>query len=155
MGRSSGSRPIGSAPARSPARDGRGRIAPRGCRLRVGGTKRIRVTGLGGCHGGVTREITVGHDSQQRPVTLWREFDASGDPSGTTPADFPFPAHRAYSRVCEGGTRRIQGEAGPVVFGVTETAPPEICVDDKAGGLFHTRGVTGIDIDVNERSATA
>lgn len=168
-----------------------------------GGPKRIRATGLGGCHGDVTREITVGYDeqgdttydlvyafeadrdswkvcrrvpnvpplrqgtgvrigtnrmkivySQQTPGSFFREFDASGDTSGTTPADFPFPAHRAYSLVYQVGLQRIQGEAGPVVFRAAETAPLEVCVNEKEAWLSDNRGAIGIHIDVNERSAT-
>lgn len=157
-----------------------------------GGTKLIRVTGLTGCYGEVTREISVGYDPEGETVyklgyspttgnvcdlvpnvpplrqgtgvristdsrmlsySLFIQFDASGDMAGTTPPDYPFPAFRAYSLVYRVGTQLIQGEAGPVVFLASETAPLEICVNDSISFLGDNGGAIRIDIEVNEMSA--
>lgn len=157
-----------------------------------GGTKLIRVTGMEGCYGDVTRQVTVGYGDEGQTFMklgymaadgdvckavpnmpalrqgtgvkistngmkitygLFLEFDASGDTSGTTPSDFPFPAFRAYSFVYRLGSQLIQAEAGPVVFKVSETAPLDICINDKADALGDNRGALRFDIEVNEMSA--
>ncbi len=82
------------------------------------------------------------------------EFDASGDASQVTPSDYPFPGHKVFSLVYRVGTAPpVQGEAGPVVFRVAQTAPLEICVNDHARLLGDNRGKIRLEITVNESSA--
>jgi hypothetical protein len=80
-------------------------------------------------------------------------FDASGDPSTPVPAGYLFPAQRKFSLVYRIGSQLIQGEAGPVVFRATETAPLEVCVNDNPSYLADNRGGMLITITVNESSA--
>jgi hypothetical protein len=82
------------------------------------------------------------------------QFNASGDLSGATPSDYPFPMFRAFSLVYKmGNSPPIQGEAGEVVFTAPETAPLEVCVNDFASYLTDNSGLMRIDITVNEISA--
>lgn len=80
-------------------------------------------------------------------------FDASGDTSAVTPANFPFPGRRMLSLVYRVGMLDVQGEAGPVIFRVTETAPLEVCVNDHPNDLADNRGGMLIEVTVNEGSA--
>jgi hypothetical protein len=82
-------------------------------------------------------------------------FNASGDPSATPPANFPFTNRRMFSLVYRVGTTDFQGEAGPVVFRVTQPGPLEVCVNDHPNDLADNKGAMIISISVNEASAAS
>ncbi len=100
---------------------------------------------------GTTVRITTDGSTIQYGLPV---FNASGDPSTVTPADFPFPGRRMFSLVYRVGTDNFQGEAGPVIFRVLQTAPLEVCVNDNANDLADNQGGMLIEITVNEGSAT-
>lgn len=86
------------------------------------------------------------------------KFDEGGDPNTPTPADFPFPQHNKFSIVYRVGTQTVQalgkpGKFRPVLFRTTQTAPLEICVNDRPADLGDNRGVGHFVITVNEATA--
>jgi hypothetical protein len=111
-----------------------------------------RVPNVPPLRAGTTVRITTNGSTIQYGIPV---FNASGDPTTTTPANFPFPRHRMFSLVYQIGTQAVQGEAGPVIFRVAQTGPLEICVNDHRDDLADNRGSMRIDITVNEGSATS
>lgn len=100
---------------------------------------------------GTTVRITTDGSTIQYGFPI---FNASGDLSAVTPADFPFPGRRMFSLVYRVGTEDFQGEAGSVIFRLTQTAPLEVCVNDHPSDLADNLGGMQIEITVNEGSAT-